>query len=154
MIGMENKEDYLEFIFSENYKNQLDVWYRAYNISREKIELFQDFLISLYELVDETYLGPDVFESIENQRGHFSWCWDKVINNFDKEKIYFKEVGTHKEYFFNFFINAYYIIKLEGETTRIPQYFDKIFNFEHKKSRTELDMLTEVYKMLDSSLKK
>jgi len=62
---MGNKEGYLEFIFSENYKNQLDVWYRAYNISREKIELFQDFLISLYELVDETYLGPDVFESTE-----------------------------------------------------------------------------------------
>ncbi len=84
---MGNKEGYLEFIFSENYKNQLDVWYRAYNISREKIELFQDFLISLYELVDETYLGPDVFESTENQRGHFSWCWDKVIENFSKEKM-------------------------------------------------------------------
>ncbi len=151
---MGNKEGYLEFIFSENYKNQLDVWYRAYNISREKIELFQDFLISLYELVDETYLGPDVFESTENQRGHFSWCWDKVIENFSKEKIYFREVGTHKEYFCNFFIEAFYVTILEGGTTKIPEYFTKLFNVEHKKSRSELDMLTDVYKMLDSNLKK
>jgi hypothetical protein len=47
---MENKEGYLEFVHSESYKNQIDVWYRAYNISREKTELFYDFLMSLYNL--------------------------------------------------------------------------------------------------------
>ena len=59
---MENKEGYLEFISSESYKNQIDVWYRAYNISREKTELFYDFLMSLYNLLQETYLGSEVFE--------------------------------------------------------------------------------------------
>ena len=59
---MENKEGYLEFVHSESYKNQIDVWYRAYNISREKTELFYDFLMSLYNLLQETYLGPEVFE--------------------------------------------------------------------------------------------
>ena len=64
---MENRESYLEFISSENYKHQIDIWYKAYNISREKIELFHDFLISLYNLVDETYLGSDVVGLEEDQ---------------------------------------------------------------------------------------
>ena len=92
---MENKEGYLEFVHSESYKNQIDVWYRAYNISREKTELFYDFLMSLYNLLQETYLGPEVFELEEDQKNHFTWCWDKTIENFNKEKIFFKERGKH-----------------------------------------------------------
>ena len=37
---MENKESYLEFISSESYRQQIDIWYKAYNISREKLNLF------------------------------------------------------------------------------------------------------------------
>jgi hypothetical protein len=151
---MENKESYLEFISSESYKNQIDVWYRAYNISREKIELFHDFLISLHELIENTYLGPDVFEYEKDQMGHFTWCWNKTIENFSKERIVFKESGRHKEYFFNFYIEAFYIINLEGGTPKIKEYFNKLFTFQHKKSRSELDMLTEIYKLLDQNLKK
>jgi hypothetical protein len=84
---MENKESYLDFVSSENYKQQIDVWYRAYNISREKTELFYDFLISLHNLIDETYLGTDVMMSTEDQINHFTWCWDKTIESFNKEKI-------------------------------------------------------------------
>ena len=84
---MENKEGYLEFVHSESYKNQIDVWYRAYNISREKTELFYDFLMSLYNLLQETYLGPEVFELEEDQKNHFTWCWDKTIENFNKESV-------------------------------------------------------------------
>ena len=84
---MENREGYLEFITSENYKNQIDIWYKAYNISREKTELFYDFLTSLYTLVDETYLGSDVVYLEETQKSHFTWCWDKIVDNFSKEKI-------------------------------------------------------------------
>jgi hypothetical protein len=69
---MENRESYLEFIGSENYKQQIDVWYRAYNISREKTELFYDFLISLYNLIEETYLGSDVVITTDDQMKHFT----------------------------------------------------------------------------------
>ncbi len=151
---MENKEGYLEFIFSESYKNQIDVWYRAYNISREKTELFHDFLISLHELIESTYLGPDVIETEQDQIGHFNWCWNKIIDNFSKERIFFKETGSHKDYFSNFYIEAFYIPNTHDGNLKILEYLNKLFDFKHKKSRSELDMLTEVYKMLDQNLKK
>ena len=103
---MENRENYLEFVSSESYKHQIDIWHRAYNISREKTELFHDFLVSLYELVEETFLGADVTEYEEDQKNHFTWCWDKTIENFSKEKIFFKERGNYYEYFWNFFFGS------------------------------------------------
>lgn len=151
---MEKKEGYLEFIVSENYKNQIDIWYKAYNISRERTELFYDFVISLYSLIDETYLGNDVVFTEEDQRNHFTWCWDKVIDNFSKENINFKERGNHYLYFWNFFLEAYYFTQLDEQTVQIPDYFYKLFDFKHKKSRSELDMLTEIYKLLEYNLKK
>ena len=151
---MENRESYLEFVSSESYKNQIDIWYRAYNISREKIELFHDFLISLYSLIDETFLGVDVVELEEDQKNHFTWCWDKTIDNFSKEKIFFKDRGAYYEYFWNFFLEAYYFQKLEDKTVRINEYFTKLFNFKYRKTRSELDMLTEIYKLFDQNLKK
>ena len=88
---MENREGYLEFISSESYKHQIDIWYRTYNISRDKILLFHDFLSALHDLIDNTFLGVDVLSEESDQRNHFNWCWEKIISDFNKEKIYFKE---------------------------------------------------------------
>lgn len=151
---MENKESYLDFVSSENYKQQIDVWYRAYNISREKTELFYDFLISLHDLIDETYLGADVLMTTEDQINHFTWCWDKTIESFNKERISFKERGNAYKYLWNFYSEAYYYTKNSESIIRIPEYFYILFDFVHKKTRSELDMLTELYKLLDQNLKK
>jgi hypothetical protein len=153
-MGMENKESYLEFVSSESYKHQIDVWSKTYNISREKIELFYDFLISLYDLVNNTYLGEDFLQSEEEQRSHFTWCWDKTIDSFNKEKIFFKERDSCYEYFWNFFLEAYYFAQFDGNHVRIGEYFYKLFDFKHRKTRSELDMLTEIYKMFEQNLKK
>ena len=150
---MENRESYLEFISSESYKHHLDVWYRTYNISNEKTELFYDFLISVYNLIEDTFLGEDVLNNEMEQRNHFTWCWDKTIDSFSKEKIYFKDRGNHYEYFWNFFLEAFYYSKLDGEIPKIKEYFYKVFDFTHKKTRSELDILTEIYRLLNQNLK-
>jgi hypothetical protein len=151
---MENKDFFIESNNSDRYKHQLDIWYRTYNIQRERIELYYDFLSSLYELIDDTFLGADVLYNETEQLGHFTWCWNKTIENFIKEKIFFKERGNHYEYLWNFFYGAYYINKIEDRDNRVSEYIYKLFDFRHKKSRSELDILTEVYKLLDVNLKK
>jgi hypothetical protein len=104
--------------------------------------------------VDSTFLGKDVLYNEIDQRNHFNWCWKKIVSDFEKEKIYFKEKGTHYEYFWNFFFEAFYIAKSDEKETKIFEYFYKLFDFAYKKSRSELDILTEVYKLLDQNLKK
>lgn len=149
---MKRSEDYLGFISSENFKNQAEIWYKAYNIIREKTELFHDFIVSLYELIDSTYMGADVTITELDKNNHFNWCWNKVITNFAKESIVFKERGEHYEYMWSFFNEAYYLN--ESKNNRIKEYFKKLFQFDFKKTRSELDMLTEIYKILDNNLKK
>ena len=106
----------------------------------------------LYEIIDETYLGPDVIITELQQKQHFEWCWKKNIHTFDKESIYFKESGQHYVYMWNFFNEAYYMN--DNTQNRIKEYFRRLFQFDYKKTRSELDMLTEIYKILESNIKK
>ena len=94
---MEKREGYLQFVHSDSYKHQIDIWYKAHNISREKTELFYDFLVSLHELIEQTFLGEDIIKTEEIQRNHFTWCWDKTIENFNKERIFFKDLRKEVE---------------------------------------------------------
>ena len=151
---MKNRDGYIEFLTSESYKNQAEIWYKAYNITREKTELYYDFLVSLLDLIEETFLGSDVLQSQEDIKNHFTWCFDKVISNFEKERIEIKNRGHHYEYLWLFFEEAYYQTQIEGGITRIREYFYKLFDFNYRKSRSELDMLTDLYKLFEQNLKK
>jgi hypothetical protein len=151
---MRKKENYLDLILFENYKNELDLLFRAYNINREKIELFHDFIISLHELINNTYLGPDYINTEQIQEIHFTWCWDKTINNFTKENIFFKERGFHFEYFMGFYFDAYYQNETEDVYLKMLSYYNSLFDFNISKPKKELEIFFEVYKLLEQTLKK
>lgn len=151
---MEMKEDFFNESKSKKYKHQIDVWYRTYNINRDKVTLYYDFISSLYDKVEETFLGLDVLYEESDQKKHFDWCWNEVIVNFGKEKIHFKEQGNHYEYLWVFFYEAYYLSKMFEKKHNISEYLYKLFDFRYMKSSSELDILTEVYKLLDQNLKK
>lgn len=153
-INMENKDYNFEYLTPENYKIQLDIWFKAYNISHEKVNLFHDFLFTLFKIVEETYLGPDVTITDSDQKNHFLWCWNKTISLFSEEKIIFKDKGIHFEYFWNFFHEAYYYNHMINVEIKIKEYLNIIFDFKRKKTRAELDVLHELYKLLNESLKK
>ena len=150
---MENKDIISKKLLNKDSLGyQAEVWYRAYGITTEKIELFHDFVYSVYKLVDTTYLGPDAVISEEDQRNHFTWCWDKTIDDLTKEKINLSKRGLHYEYFWEFFLESYYFLKMDEEEIMIEDYLYKLFNYNHKKTRSELGVLTEIYKLLDKNL--
>jgi hypothetical protein len=151
---MENRKGYIEFLTSESYKNQAEIWYKAYNITREKTELYYDFLVSLLNIIEETYLGPDVLKDTEDIQNHFTWCFEKVTSNFKKEKIHIKNQGNHYEYLWLFFHEAFYLSETEDNMNLIREYFYKLFDYNYTKSRAELDMLTDLYKLFEQNLKK
>ena len=129
-------------------------WYRIHTISREKTELFHDFLNGVFSLLDETYMGYDVLFEDYDQKKHFEWCWNKTIDNLEKEKIFLKRVGVHYEYFWNFFQITYYTPKSFDEVIKIPIYFSELFNYQHIKNKTEFIVFLELYKLLEKNLMK
>ncbi len=151
---MDKEEGYIEFLGYESYKIQLDLWYKINNIIQEKVDLYYDFIISLIELIDNTYLGDDVLRNEQDIKNHFSWCFTEIISNFNKESIFFKTNGAHYDFLWIFFHEAYYQSNNENKMEIICEYFDLLFNKERMKSQIEMQQFIEFYKLLDQNLKK
>ena len=151
---MENNKSYIQFMTSESQKNQIDTWYRAYNIVYEKTQLYRDFLISLLDLIDSTYLGKDILQEEQDIKKHFLWCFNEIVSNFEKENIIFKKNPLYIDYFWTFFYQTFYLNDNEDKIKRIREYLSNIFVFNYTKTNTDLEMLTEFYKIFDQNLKK
>lgn len=149
---MDNKKE--EHITFEIYKEQIDTLYRSHNIIRKKAELYYDFILSLLNIIDETYLGSDVITSAEDMVNHFSWCFNKVVSNFEKEKIYFNTKDTHYDYLWVFFYKAYYTCNTENKTQILAEYFRVLFSYNIIKTPQELESFIDLYKIFDQNLKK
>ncbi len=127
---------------------------KVYNISIEKLILFYDFNISLFQILQQTYLGNDVMILDKHQKEHFTWCWKKTIQNFSKENIVFKNYDTLFQYYWEFYYEAFYQKHLSNESIKIKDYFKILFDFNHVKTPSEIDVLTELYKLMNETLKK
>jgi hypothetical protein len=149
---MDNKSE--EPITFEAYKEQIDVYYRANNIIRERSELYYDFIISLLDLIDETYLGSDVIDSEEKIINHFTWCFNKVVSNFEYERIYFANKLDNYEYLWYFFYKGYYKTENDHKYAILLEYFSLLFSYNKIKSTPELESFIDFYKILDQNLKK
>lgn len=138
--------------------DEIEIWMNVNNMIREKIELFSDFSFSLYNLINDTYLGDDntketnIVLSDDEKKMHFDWCWNKTIDNFTKENLFFNRTGDHYDYFSGFFKDAFYFQKDDKVRKSIDSFFKELYyNFEGY-TKSDLDMITEIYKMLDKNL--
>jgi hypothetical protein len=96
--------------------DDVQIWFDMNNMIYEKRDLFADFTWSLIFLIKTTYLGGDFEENSETKvlldpnekESHFEWCWNKTIENFNKENIHFNSKGEHKEFYHKFFMDLFY----------------------------------------------
>lgn len=150
----DRNEKYDEKTIREDYLYQIDIWNKSHNISRERSELYRDFLVSIFTLIDDTYLGKDIVNSSEDILKHFEWCFEKTASNFEKEKIHFNNKGNHFEYLWFFFYGAYYNSESEDKRNKILSYFNKLFDFNIMKNRNEIEAFTDLYKIFEQNLKR
>ena len=138
---------------------EIDAWFKANNIIPEMSDLFRDFCFSLYRLVDDTYLGHDedsketkIGLTQEDKISHFTWCWKKTIENFEKENIFFQNNEETFSYFKNFYLEVYYNQEQEVVKKSLNDFFLQIFNKNNKHTKSDIEMFTELYKLLEKSL--
>lgn len=133
--------------------NDLEVWLNVNNITKEKVELYFDFSLALYKLIADTTLEDDNFRIDESDRlNHFNWCWKKNISNFEKEKIYFAFEGKHYEYFKDFFYDSFYNQTSNKLKDSIQDFLFDLFDMGKSFTKSDLDMLIEIYKLLDANV--
>lgn len=154
-------ENFFNYITKPLKPEDVDIWFRSNNMINEKIELFFDFSNSLNSLLVETYLGEQnvsnetkITLTDEDNSKHFTWCWNKTIDNFKKEGIDFNTEGEHFEYFKNFYQEIFYNQKDENIRNSIGKFFNDLFDIDNFFTQSDLDMISTIYKSLEKNLVK
>jgi hypothetical protein len=149
-------ENFFNWMVKPVPRDEVSIWFNMNNMHYEKIELYGDIFKTLYFIIDDTYLGEDTSETkidlSENDIiNHFDWCWSKMIETFRKENVHINDNGSHRDYLKSFYLETYYNPhdKLKDA---IPKFISGIFDVEAEFSKSDLEILTELYKLLDKNI--
>jgi hypothetical protein len=151
-------ENFFSYISKPVDKEDFQLWIEGNNICYQKFDLYRDFVLSLISLINETYLGDEIDRKTNimldesDKINHFEWCWEKTINNFKKEKIFFNLKGEHYNFLQNFLIETFYNQKINEVKNSLNRFFDEIFNLDSIHTRSDLDLLGTLYISLDKNL--
>ena len=155
MVNKNKTLELLNYINTPMSRESITVLYNANNITHEKCELYSDFIQSVILIVFDTYMGDDITD-IAQRKNHFKWCWDKNIENFKKEGIGVASLKLYN-YFLEFMNEVYYSTTNKSENTKINtnilKLWSYIFDYDNNKSKSDMDTLIEVYKLLEVSIK-
>jgi HSP90 family molecular chaperone len=144
---------FLTYINKKLTSESMQLLYDANNITREKCELYSDFIQSLILIIFDTYMGDDVTSATE-QINHFKWCWDKNVSNFKEEGFTINSEKLYS-YFLEFMHEVYYPLpnKIENNNTytNLLKLWMFIFDFDEPKTKSDVDTLIEVYGLMSAS---
>ena len=149
-------ENFFNWMAKPLPKDEIMIWFNIHNMTYEKIELYGDIFKSLNQIIVDTYLGDDIsvtkiILSYDDKISHFEWCWKKMINDFIRENILIKYDGEHKEYFKSFYMDTFYNQKEDSVKKSIPKFLREIFDVDYMYSKSDLDLLTELYKLIEKN---
>jgi hypothetical protein len=150
-------ENFFNWMSKPVPKEEVDIWFNVHNIINEKIDLYGDIFKSLNLIISDTYFGEESVEtritlSDEDNLKHFDWCWKKLVEDFSKENIFIRSEGKHKDYFESFFLDTFYNQKEKNLKNAIPNFLLEVFDLDKPFSKSDLDILTELYKLLEKNI--
>lgn len=150
-------ENFFNWMSQPIEQEEVTNWFNANNIKYEKLLLYEDIFKSLNYIISDTYLGYDdvhtkISMSESDNISHFEWCWKKLVSDFKSENINISDEGSHKDYFKNFFITTFYSKDEKELKTAIPKFLDEIFDIEKTFTKPDLEVLTEIYKLMEKNV--
>jgi len=158
---MNSMENFFNWIVKPVPNDEVVIWFNVHNMIYEKIELYGDIFKSLNYVITDTYMGDSNGNAVEtkivlsqdDKKSHFDWCWEKMIENFKKENIVITLDGEHKDYLKSFYMDTFYNQSEKKVKDSVPIFLNEIFNMSKPFSKSDLDMLTEIYKMMEKNVK-
>lgn len=126
--------------------------FKKHQIEVEKVSLFKDFCVNLFLHVDTTYFGPQYIKSEEDIMGHFNWAYNSTVKGFSKINFDFSRNKVLYNYFKNDYLDTFY--KKNGVPGfSIKKHWERIMNYEDNKLRADLELMVQIYKIFNASLK-
>ena len=158
---MNSMENFFNWIAKPLPNDEVVTWFNVHNMIYEKIELYGDIFKSLHYIITDTYMGDSngdspetkIVMSPDDKKSHFDWCWGKMVENFQKENITITIDGEHKNYLKSFYMDTFYHQTQKNVKDSVPVFLNEIFNISKPFSKSDLDMITEIYKMMEKNVK-
>jgi hypothetical protein len=158
---MNSMENFFNWIAKPLPNDEVVTWFNVHNMIYEKIELYGDIFKSLNYIITDTYMGDSngdspetkIVMSPDDKKSHFDWCWNRMIQNFQKENITITLDGEHKDYLKSFYMDTFYHQTQKNVKDSVPVFLNEIFNMSKPFSKSDLDMITEIYKMMEKNVK-
>jgi len=154
---MNSMENFFNWMSKPIPQDEVVIWFNVHNMNYERIELYGDIFKSLNHIIIDTYMGEETKEtkislSQEDKESHFDWCWNKMVEDFRRENIIIKHGGEHKDYFKSFFFDTFYNQSERNVKDAIPNFLVEVFDVEKPFSKSDLDILTELYKLMEKNI--
>ena len=127
---------------------------KKYSIVRERVEIYKDFAFNLLYYIYYYYLDKQTLSIDEDIYNHYSWCYNKVCDEFKKEEIDFSENEELKEYFFTYYYHQFYRADDNEEISLkyFENFWKNIFEIDKQKNRNTINALIEIYTIYDKSV--
>ena len=147
-------ENFFNYISKSVTEEEYELWFQSNNIIVERLQVFQDFIISLVFMINDTYLGDkpesketNIILSNDDNINHFNWCWEKIIKNSAKENVLIEVNGEHKDFIQDFIFEIFYTQKSNMVKDSVLKFFMDVFYLEGTTTKSDLDLITTICMM-------
>lgn len=131
---------------------------KKFMIIKDRVETYKDFTLNLLYNVNHYYLDDDCLSKDIDINNHFSFCFNKVCDNFLLEGIDFKKNTELKEYFRHYYYHRFYKAQSNPDMDTSLKYYENfwsnIFNVEKLKNKNIIRIFVEIYRIFDISISK
>jgi len=129
---------------------------QKYIIVKDRVEIYKDFALNLLYYIYNYYIDYESLHEDQDIRNHYSWCFNKVCEEFKQEGLDFSTNKELKEYFFAYYYHQFYkAMNNKAQDTSLA-YFEKfwrnIFEIDKQKNKNIINILIEIYNIYDKSV--
>lgn len=121
-------------------------------IIKDRVEIYKDFAINLLNYIYEYYIDKESLNDDEDIYNHYSWCFNKVCDEFNEENINFKENKELKEYYYSYYYHQFYRKETQHSLKVYKSFWNNIFEIDNQKNMGLLNLLIEAYVIYDKSI--
>ena len=130
---------------------------QRFQIINNRVEIYRDFALNLLYYIYNYYLDKETLSKNEDIYNHYSWCFNKVCDEFLLEDIDFRKNIDLKKYFYDYYYHQFYKISKDNmnQNTSIEYYerfWKGIFEIDKQKNKNVLNLLVEIYNVFDKSI--
>ena len=127
---------------------------KRYIIVKDRVEIYKDFALNLLYYIHYYYLDRETLGTNQDIYNHYSWCFNKVCDEFKKEELDFTHNKELREYYYAYYYHQFYTANGNQDTSLkyFENFWKTIFEIGKHKTKNLVNILREIYEIYDTSV--